>query len=98
MRRRTALTATASALAGLTGLAGCLGAPESPTTDETETTTTEQSAGSTTRSGTDQPAAPSLGYGGEDPTVEARRLRTEVRPLTRTFVVEYAETRTPKPK
>jgi hypothetical protein len=38
--------------------------------------------------------APSLGYGGETPTVEELRLRTEVGPLTRTFVVEYAETAT----
>jgi hypothetical protein len=39
--------------------------------------------------------APSLGYGGETPTTDELRLRTDPRPLTRTFVVEYATTETP---
>lgn len=61
MRRRTALTATASALAGLTGLAGCLGDPG--TTDETDgDTDADESPSSTTDSATtDEPSALSLG-------------------------------------
>jgi hypothetical protein len=49
------------------------------------------SAGATV---TEAVPAPSLGYGGEDPTVDELRLRTDPRPLTRTFVVEYATTET----
>jgi hypothetical protein len=39
--------------------------------------------------------APSLGYGGETPTVDELRLGTEPGPLTRTFEAEYPTTATP---
>lgn len=88
MRRRTALTATVSALTGLVGLAGCLGVPESATTDETEKTNAEQSPSATTDFGTtgDQPAALSLG---EAATLSNGRTLTVADPTVQVSTLWY---------
>ncbi|MFC5366735.1 hypothetical protein [Salinirubrum litoreum] len=87
MRRRTALTATASALAGLTGLPGCLGAPESASTDETETTNTERSASSTAGTGTTDREPPlSLG---ESTTLPDGRTLTVADPTVQVSSLWY---------